>query len=89
TYGNVYSADTDAIEFTVSACGGTALGSATMSGGVATFSPAQVFSTLHAGLTVSASAPTLSLSVRSQSFNVDNISPSDLIFIDGFETCTL
>ena len=88
--GNTITSDnTTSVNFTVSACGGTALGSATMSGGVATLSPAQVFSTLRAGLTVSASAPTLSLSTISQSFNVDNASPSDLVFIDGFETCTL
>ena len=88
--GNTVTSDsTTGVNFTVSACGGTALGSATMSGGVATLSPAQVFSTQHAGLTVSANDPTLSLSATSQSFNVDNASPSDLLFIDGFETCTL
>lgn len=88
--GNTVTSDsTTSVNFTVSACGGTALGSSTMSGGVATLSPAQVFSTLRAGLTVSANDPTLSLSTVSQSFNVDNASPSDLLFIDGFETCTL
>lgn len=88
--GNTVTSDsTTSVNFTVSACGGTALGSATMSGGVATLSPAQVFSTLRAGLTVSANDPALSLSAISQSFNVDNASPSDLFFIDGFETCAL
>ena len=88
--GNTVTSDsTTSVNFTVSACGGTALGSATMSGGVATLSPAQVFSTLRAGLTVSANDPTLSLSAISQSFNVDNASPSDLLFTDGFEACAL
>jgi hypothetical protein len=58
-----------------------------MNAGVATLSPAQAFNTLRAGLEITANGT--ALSVVSQAFNVDSVSPSDLLFVDGYESCAL
>jgi hypothetical protein len=85
--GNTITSDSaTGVDFTVSACGGSALGSATMSSGVASLSSAQVFNASRAGLKVTANDGGLSLSVLSQVFNVG---PSDLLFADEFEICSL
>jgi len=86
-FGNTVTGDSaSSVDFTVSACGGTPLGSATMSHGVATLPGAQVFNALRAGLDVSANAASLSLAAVSQAFNVG---PDDLLFADGYEACAL
>ena len=88
--GNIVTSDSSSnVDFSVSACGGAALGSATMSNGVATLSAAQVFNALRAGLAISANDAALSINGVSQTFNVDDVSPSDLLFGDGYETCAL
>ena len=88
--GNLITADsTTNVDFTVMACGGTALGNATMSNGVATLSSAQVFNALRAGLKISANDSTLGIAGVSAAFNVDGVSPSDLLFADGYEACAL
>ena len=73
------------VSFTVSACGGTLIGNATMSGGVATLAGAQVFTQARAGLKITANDASLAFSDLSQAFDV---APGD-IFADGFETCAL
>ena len=88
--GNIVTSDSSSnVDFSVSACGGVALGSAIMSNGVATLSAAQVFNALRAGLAISANDAALSINGVSQTFNVDDVSPSDLLFGDGYETCAL
>ena len=82
--GNTVTSDsTTNVSFSVSACSGTTLGSATMSSGVATFSGTS-FTQTRDGLKITANAS--SSSVTSQSFN---IGPADGIFVDGYETCAL
>ncbi len=88
TYGNVYSADTDAIEFTVSACGDFALGNVNLSAGTATLSSPQRFYGVVAnppGLQVTARDAKATLSVQSNLFAVT--ASGDLIFADGLESC--
>ena len=88
--GNLITTDsTTNVDFTVLACGGTSLGNAAMSNGVATLSSAQVFNALRAGLKISANDSTLGIGGLSQAFNVDSVSPSDLLFADGYEACAL
>jgi hypothetical protein len=88
--GNLITTDsTSSVDFTALACGGTALGNATMSNGVATLSSVQVFNALRAGLKISANDSTLGISGLSQAFNVDGVSPSDLLFADSYEACAL
>ena len=82
----VISDSTTSVDFTVSACGGTVLGSATMNAGVATLSSAQVFAAPRAGLRVSAHDASLGSSGLSQAFNVG---PGDLLFDGSFEACAL
>ena len=85
--GNVITSDsTTSVDFSVSACGGTALGSAPMGNGVATLSSAQTFTALRAGVTISANDAGLGLGTLSQTFNVG---PNDLLFENGYENCAL
>ena len=88
TFGNVYSADTDQVDFTVSACGGFALGSANLDGstGTATLSSPQRFYTVASGLQVTANDVAATLNVLSSSFAVN--ANGDIVFANGFETCT-
>ena len=85
TYGNVYSADTDPIDFTVSSCGGFALGSTNLSGGTATLSSAQRFYTVAGGLQVTANDGAAVLSTLSNMFAVT--ASADFLFADGYDGC--
>ena len=91
-YGNVYSTDTDQIDFTVSSCGGFALGSMNLDGstGTATLSSSQRFYTAVAnppGLQVTAHDSTVALTdVQSSLFAVT--ANGDIVFPNGFESCT-
>jgi hypothetical protein len=87
-YGNVYGSDTDQIDFSVASCGGVALGSVDLSGGVATLSsnPPR-FYTAAAGLQVTATDTSSAISGLSQTFGV--ISNIDLLYSDGFDGCRL
>jgi len=87
-FGNVYSTDTDQIDFTVSACSGFALGSVNLDGstGTATLSSTQRFYTVASGLTVTANDVAASLNVASNPFAVT--ASADFLFANGFETCT-
>ena len=88
TYGNVYSADTDQIDFTVSSCAGFALGSVNLSAGTATLNSPQRFYTVLAnppGLQVMANDGAATLNAQSNLFAVT--ASGDFIFADGFESC--
>lgn len=86
-YGNVYSADTDQIDFTVSSCGGFALGSANLDGstGTATLSSPQRFYGIASGLQIAAGDSAAMLNASSASFTVT--ASSDFVFADGFDGC--
>src|SRR5262249_36847174 len=86
-YGNVYSSDTDQIDFTVSSCGGFALGSANLDGstGTATLSSTQWFYNVTTGLQVTANDSAATLSAQSNLFAV--IGSADFLFADGYEAC--
>jgi len=84
-YGNVYGADTDQIDFTVSSCGGFVLGSANLSGGTASLSSAQHFYSAAAALQVSAADSGAGLNTSSNDFAV--IAAADFVFADGYEAC--
>jgi hypothetical protein len=85
TYGNLYSSDTDQVDFTVGSCGGYAMGSVNLSGGTATLNGAQRFYTVTTGLQVAAKDNVASLSVQSNAFAVTAL--ADFLFADGYETC--
>jgi hypothetical protein len=87
-FGNVYSTDTDQVDFTVSACSGFALGSANLDGstGTATLSSPQQFYSVAIGLQVTASDAAATLNVLSSAFAVTT--NADLLFANGFESCT-
>jgi hypothetical protein len=95
--GNTITTDSStSVDFTVQACGGAVDLSpvpVTMSNGVATLNSTQVFNTLRAnppGLKVTANDATLGLSGLSEAFAVGPAAnPSDLVFADGFEACSL
>jgi hypothetical protein len=90
-YGNVYSADTDQVDFTVASCGGVTLGSANLDGstGTATLSSPQRFYTGVAnppGLQVTAHDSTVALTdVQSSLFAVT--ANGDILLADGFDGC--
>jgi hypothetical protein len=84
-YGNVYLADTDQIDFTVSSCGGFTLGSANLSGGVATLSSAQRFYSTAAALQITAQDSGAGLTALSNPVAV--IASADFLFADGYEGC--
>ena len=84
-FGNVVG-DNATVTFTVAACSGNVtLGSAAMSGGVATFSSGPDFYTSASGLQIAATSGPLQ--GVSSTFNV--ASNSDEVFVGNFETCTL
>jgi hypothetical protein len=85
TYGNVYSADVDQVDFTVSSCGGVALGSANLSGGTATLSSAQRFYAVATGLQIAANDGVAVLSTPSNAFAVT--ASADFLFANGYEGC--
>lgn len=88
TYGNVYSADTDQIDFTVSSCAGFVLGSVNLSAGTATLNSPQRFYTVLAnppGVQVMANDGAATLNAQSNLFAVT--ASGDFIFADGFESC--
>jgi hypothetical protein len=85
TYGNVYDSDTDQVDFTVSSCGGFALGSANLSAGTATLSGAQSFYSVTTGLQVTANDNAATLSALGNPFAVTAL--ADFLFADGYEAC--
>ena len=85
-YGNVYSADTDPVDFTVSPCSAFLLGSVNLSGGTATLTGAQRFYNLATGLQVYAKDTPAGLAILSSSFDV--VDPlNDFVFSDGYDGC--
>jgi hypothetical protein len=89
-YGYVVSSDSSsAVDFTVSSCGGTFQGSATMTNGVATLSNSALrFYTVNPNPlpTISASSTgTFTGNVTSNTFNVT--ANGGMVFSDGFESC--
>jgi hypothetical protein len=81
--GNVV-ADNASVNFTVTACSAPLnLGSIAMVNGVATLNSQQLFYTLASGLTIGASAN--SLTGTSAGFNV--VASADYVFADGYEGC--
>jgi hypothetical protein len=85
-YGNVYSADTDQVDFTVPPCGAFLIGSVNLSGGTATLSSAQRFYSLGSGLQVYAKDNSAALAVSSNAFDVADPF-NDFVFSDGYDGC--
>jgi len=82
-------ADNATVDFTMTTvCGMLDLGSVQMVNGVATLDSAQVFYTLHSGYQIQAAVtspnPTPMAAVASAPFSVTS---TELIFVDGFESC--
>ncbi|MDR3389495.1 MAG: protease pro-enzyme activation domain-containing protein [Rudaea sp.] len=81
-FGNAINDNTSTVTFSVASCGGTVIGTTTLTGGAGTLDSSQRFYNA-AGQQISAS--TGSASGTSSAFSV--VANSDLIFADGLEAC--
>jgi hypothetical protein len=81
----VISDNTTQVSLTAGSCGGTTLGTATLSGGVVTFNTTQSFMTIANGVSLEAAAGASPPTAASSTFNV--ASNTDIIFAGGFDDC--
>jgi hypothetical protein len=77
--------NTTQVSLTAGSCGGTVLGTATLSGGVGQFNTTPSFMTVASGVSLSAAAGTVPPTAASSTFNV--ASNTDIIFAGGFDDC--
>jgi hypothetical protein len=77
--------NTTQVSLAAGSCSGTALGTATLSGGVGLFNTTQSFMTMASGVSLSAAAGASPPIAALSTFNVT--ANADIIFADGFDDC--